>query len=53
MAKKDWKKALEDALDVFGDRFRDFVDALDDLLSPPPEPIPVPIPVSPEGRPRR
>lgn len=43
MARKDWKKAAQDALDDIKDRFREALDALDGLLAPPPEPVPVPV----------
>ena len=56
MAKRDWKKAVQDALDALVEGMRDVVGALDDALSPPPELVPVPIPVRPgrsDERPRR
>ncbi len=43
MARKDWKKAAQDALEDIRDRFREALDALDGLLAPPPEPVPVPV----------
>lgn len=48
MAKKDWKKALQDKLDQLGDQVRDWFDALEGVLSPPPDLVPVP--VRPEDR---
>ena len=53
MAKKDWKKAVTDALDALGDRVRDALDALDGLLGPKPELVPVPVRPNDGRRPRR
>ena len=47
LAKRDWKKAIQDALDALVDGMRDVVGALDGVLSPPPELVPVPVPVRP------
>lgn len=44
VAKRDWKKAVQGALDALGDRFRDALDALDELLAPRPDLVPVPVP---------
>lgn len=53
MAKKDWKKAIQDAADALGDRLRDVLEAIDGLLAPEPELVPVPVPVRPDDRRRR
>jgi hypothetical protein len=54
LAKKDWKKAVQDAYDALGDRIRDAIEALDALVGPQPVPVPVPVrPVRPDQGPRR
>ncbi|MCB9680327.1 MAG: hypothetical protein H6733_02570 [Alphaproteobacteria bacterium] len=53
MARKDWKKTVQDALDAMGDRLRDALEALEGLIAPPPELVPVPVPVRPSDEPRR
>jgi hypothetical protein len=54
LAQRDWKKAVEDALEHLGDRVRDVLGTLEGLLSPPPEPVRVPVgPPRPARAPRR
>lgn len=51
MARRDWKKALQDVIDALGDRVREAVDALGDALRPQ-ELAPVPVPVDGRRRPQ-
>lgn len=52
--KKTWRERWTEVVDGLKDRLQEGLDALDDLLAPPPEPVRVPV-ASPDRirRPRR
>lgn len=43
MAKKDWKKVAEDAIEGVKDRVRELLGALEDALAPAPQPVRIPV----------
>lgn len=53
LATRDWKKAVEEAIETLGDRVREAMGLLDGMLGAQPEPVRVPVRPSRDHRPRR
>jgi hypothetical protein len=53
MAKRDWRREIQEAVEAFGDRLRDALEAFGEVLAPQPQLVPVPIRPNQEDRERR